>query len=118
VSKKKKEKPSLMESVKIIFRSPELGYIAILIMAYGVTINLIEVQWKNQLGLYFAGNKAGYNAFMGNFSTLSGVFIIVFGWLIGSNVLRRVSWFSAAIVTPLVITLGGVIFFAFIFARE
>ena len=118
VPKKKKEKPSLMESVKIIFRSPELGLIAILIMAYGVTINLIEVQWKNQLGLFYAGDKGGYNAFMGNFSTLSGVFIIIFGWLVGSNVLRRVSWFKAAIVTPLAITLGGVIFFAFIFARE
>lgn len=118
IPKKKKEKPSLLESVKIIFRSPELGFIAILIMAYGVTINLIEVQWKNQLGLYFAGNKAGYNAFMGNFSTLSGVFIIMFGWLVGSNILRRLSWFSAAVITPLAITVGGVIFFAFIFARE
>lgn len=116
--KKKKTKPSLLESVKIIFRSPELGYIAILVMAYGITINLIEVQWKNQLGLYFAGNKAGYNAFMGHFSTLSGVFIILFGWLVGANILRRVSWFLAAVITPLAITLGGVVFFAFIFARE
>lgn len=118
VPKKKKEKPSLMESVKIIFRSPELGLIAILIMAYGVTINLVEVQWKNQLGLFYAGDKGGYNAFMGNFSTLSGLFIILFGWLVGSNVLRRVSWFTAAVITPLAITVGGVIFFAFIFARE
>ncbi len=116
--KKKKAKPSLLESVKIIFRSPELGYIAILVMAYGITINLIEVQWKNQLGLYFAGNKAGYNAFMGHFSTLSGVFIILFGWLVGANILRRVTWLLAAIITPLAITVGGIIFFAFIFARE
>jgi len=116
--KKKKEKVSLVESMKIIFRSPELGLIAILLMAYGITINLIEVQWKNQLGLFFAGDKAGYNGFMGNFSTLSGIFTIIFGWLVGSNILRRVSWFSAAIVTPLAILLGGVIFFAFIFARE
>lgn len=118
VPKKKKEKVSLAESVKIIFRSPELGFIAILIMAYGISINLLEVQWKNQLGLFYSGDKAGYNAFMGNFSTLCGIFTIIFGWLVGSNVLRRVSWFSAAIVTPLAITVGGVIFFAFIFARE
>jgi AAA family ATP:ADP antiporter len=118
VPKKKKTKPSLLESVKIIFRSPELGYIAILVMAYGISINLIEVQWKNQLGLYFAGNKAGYNAFMGHFSTLSGVFIILFGWLVGANILRRVSWLLAAVITPLAITVGGVVFFAFIFARE
>src|SRR5439155_1325361 len=56
-AKKEKEKPSLLESVKIIFRSPELGLIAVLIMAYGVSVNLVEVQWKNQLGLYFAGDK-------------------------------------------------------------
>jgi len=116
--KKKKEKPSLTESMKIIFRSPELGLIALLIMAYGVTINLVEVQWKNQLGIYFAGDKGGYNAFMGNFSTFTGIFTILFGWLIGSNVLRRVSWFTAASITPLMITVGGVIFFCFIFARE
>ena len=116
--KKKKEKPSLVESCKIIFRSPELGLIALLIMAYGVTINLVEVQWKNQLGTYFAGDKGGYNAFMGNYSTVTGAFTILFGWLIGSNVLRRVNWFSAAVVTPLMIGVGGVIFFAFIFAKE
>jgi AAA family ATP:ADP antiporter len=118
VPKKKKEKPSLMESVKLIFRSPELGLIALLIMAYGVTINLIEVQWKNQLGLFFAGDKGGYNAFMGNFSTISGIFTILFGLFLGSNILRRVSWFTAAVITPLVITVGGVVFFAFIFAKE
>lgn len=118
VPKKKKEKPSLAESLKIIFKSPELGLIAVLIMAYGVTVNLVEVQWKNQLGLYYAGDKGGYNAFMGNFSTITGIFTILFGWLVGSNVLRRVSWFSAAVITPLVITVLGAVFFAFIFAKE
>lgn len=116
--KKKKEKLSLGESAKMIIRSPELGLIAILIMAYGVTINLIEVQWKNQLGLYYAGDKGGYNAFMGNFSTLSGAFTILFGLILGSNILRRVRWFTAAVITPLTITLGGGIFFAFIFAQD
>ncbi len=116
--KKKKEKPSLLESCKIIFKSPELGLIALLIMAYGVTINLVEVQWKNQLGIYFAGDKGGYNAFMGNYSTFTGMFTILFGWLIGSNLLRRVSWFTAASITPLMIGVGGVIFFAFIFAKD
>ncbi|MCE5295469.1 MAG: NTP/NDP exchange transporter [Chlamydiales bacterium] len=116
--KKKKEKPSLTESCKIIFKSPELGLIALLIMAYGVTINLVEVQWKNQLGLYFSGDKGGYNAFMGNYSTFTGIFTILFGWLVGSNVIRRVSWFTAASVTPIMIAIGGVTFFAFIFAKE
>lgn len=117
-TKKKKEKPSLIESAKLIFTSPALGLIAILIMAYGVTINLVEVQWKHQLGLWYAGDKGGYNWFMGQFSTISGITIILFGLFIGSNILRRVSWFTAAVITPLMITLGGVIFFCFIFSES
>lgn len=116
--KKKKEKPSLAESAKIIFRSPELGLIAILIMAYGVTINLVEVQFKHQLGLFYEGDKGGYNHFMGQYSTLTGILTILFGLFVGSNILRRVSWFSAAVITPLAITLGGALFFAFILAED
>lgn len=116
--KKKKEKPSLMESVKLILKSPELGLIAILIMAYGVTINLVEVQWKHQLGVWYAGDKGGYNWFMGQFSTITGVSTILFGLFAGSNILRRVSWFKAAIITPLVISAGGILFFTFIFSES
>ncbi len=115
---KKKEKPSLIESCKIIFRSPELGLIAILIMAYGISINLVEVQFKHQLGLFYAGDKGGFNGFMGQYSTVTGILTILFGLFIGSNILRRVSWFSAAVITPLVITIGGGLFFLFIFAEE
>jgi AAA family ATP:ADP antiporter len=116
-TKKKKEKPSLIESAKLILRSPELGLIAILIMAYGITINLVEVQWKHQLGLWYAGDKGGYNAFMGQFSTITGISTILFGLFVGSSILRRVSWFKAAVITPLVIAVGGSIFFLFTFSE-
>ncbi len=115
--KKKKEKLTLLESAKMIMTSKELGLIAMLIMAYGVTINLIEVQWKHQLGLWYAGDKGGYNWFMGQFSTLTGITTILFGLFAGSNILRRVSWYKAAIITPLVIAVGGAIFYGFIFSE-
>ena len=117
-SKKKKEKLSLVDSAKLILNSPELGLIAILIMAYGVTINLVEVQWKHQLGLWYQGDKGGYNWFMGQFSTVTGITTILFGLFLGSNILRRVSWFKAAIITPAVIALGGACFFFFIFSES
>ena len=115
---KKKEKPSLAESCKIIFKSPELGLIAILIIAYGITINLVEVQFKHQLGLFYSGDKGGYNFFMGQFSSLTGILTILFGLFVGSNILRRVSWFKAAVITPLVVSFGGGLFFIFTFAEE
>lgn len=118
VKKKKKNKPGLGESMKIILKSKELGLIAMLIMAYGVTINLVEVQWKEQLKFYYSGDKGGYNAFMGNYSTWSGIITILFSLFIGSNILRLLSWFKAAVITPFVILVGGTIFFCFILAND
>lgn len=115
--KKKKEKPGLVESFKIIMHSPELGLIAILIMAYGVTINLVEVQWKNQLGLFCAGDKGLFNYYMGILSTSTGIFTILFGLTVGSNILRKVSWAKAAMITPLAILLAGGFFFCLILAE-
>ncbi len=117
-SKKKGPKLGLVDSMKIILRSKELGLIATLIMAYGVTINLVEVQWKEQLKFYYAGDKGGYNAFMGNYSTWSGIITILFSLFIGSNVLRLLSWFKAAIITPFVILIGGSLFFCFILSND
>lgn len=116
--KKKKEKPSLTESAKIIFKSPELGLIAILLIAYGVTINLIEVQWKEQLKFYAQGDKNVYASFMGMFSQWNGIITILFGWFIGSSILRRTSWLSAAAITPLFMIAGGILFFAFILFKD
>lgn len=116
--KKKKEKPGLKESFKIIIKSPELGLIATLIMAYGVTINLIEVQWKEQLKIYYAGDKGGYNGFMGDFSTWTGIITIIFSLFVGSNILRLMSWFKAAVITPFVILVGGSFFFCFILSKD
>lgn len=112
--KKKKAKPGLWESLKIIVKSPELGLIALLIMAYGVTINLVEVQWKNQLGIFCSGDKGLFNYYMGMLSTATGIFTIFFGLVIGSSILRKVSWAKAAMITPLVILVAGGAFFCLI----
>lgn len=117
-AKKKKKKPGLAESFKIIISSPELGLIAMLIMAYGVTINLVEVQWKEQLKLFYAGDKGGYNGFMGQYSFWTGIITILFSLFIGANVLRLVSWFKAAVITPIFILVGGGLFFCFILSNS
>jgi len=116
--KKKKEKPSLKESFKIIMSSPELLFIALLIVAYGVTINLVEVQWKHQLGVFFNGDKIKYNAYMGDFSRANGIIAILFGLFIGSNILRTFSWFSSAAITPIVTFVGGTFLFLFIISKD
>ena len=117
-AKKKKEKPGLLESLKIIFRSRELGYIAILMLSYGITVNLVELQWKDQMKIYFAGDKGAYNAFMGWQSFYIGLFTVFFSWFIGTNILRRASWGVAAMITPVLMLTLGSIFFACIVSED
>jgi len=114
--KKTKLKLSLTESFMFLVRSRYLGYIAVLVLAYGVSINLIEVVWKAQLKAQFP-NENDYNTFMGYFSMCTGIatlFLVTFG----SHVLRRLGWLVAALTTPVMILITGAIFFTFVMYRE
>ncbi|KAI3512645.1 hypothetical protein L1887_19963 [Cichorium endivia] len=54
-SKKKKEKPNMttMESLKFLASSPYIRDLATLVVAYGISINLVEVTWKSKLKAQF-----------------------------------------------------------------
>ncbi|MDR0406512.1 MAG: NTP/NDP exchange transporter [Holosporales bacterium] len=110
--KKKKEKLSLLESFKYIFSSKYVGFIALLPICYGISINLVEGVWKGQVGIMFP-NHNDYSAFMGQFQIYTGLVSIIC-MFIGANILRKFSWYTAAIVTPLMILVTGGAFFAFI----
>lgn len=109
-TKKKKAKLSMMESFKYILQSPYLGLIAMLVLAYGVSINLFEGVWKGQIKIAYP-NEVDYNNVMGGLSTLTGA-IAVLLMLVGSNLLRRFSWRTCALITPTVLITGILIFFA------
>lgn len=110
--KKKKAKLSLSESFKMIFTSKYLGLLVTLILAYGISINLVEGVWKAKLRELYP-TKEAYTMFMGTFQAYQGVAAIIF-MLVGSNILRRVSWGTAAMFTPFMILITGIGFFSFI----
>jgi AAA family ATP:ADP antiporter len=111
---KKKKKPNLglMESAKMIFTSPYLMMIACLLLAYGVSINLIECIWKGQIKMQYPDSN-DYNALMGKLSFTTGCITIVV-MLIGANILRRFSWRTAALVTPVFLLATSIAFFGVI----
>jgi len=55
---------------------------------------------------------------MGLQSAATGLFTIMFTMFFGANFLRRVTWFKAAVFTPMLILTGGVLFFLFILAKD
>lgn len=117
--KKKKEKPkmSVGESFKYLAKSPYIGCLAILVIGYGIAINIVEVTWKSQLKLQYP-NSNDYSAFMGLFSTITGIVTVFMMLFVGGNVIRRFGWTKAALVTPVVLLITGVIFFALVLFRD
>ncbi|ADI37589.1 ADP,ATP carrier protein 1 [Waddlia chondrophila 2032/99] len=111
--KKAKPKVSLAESFKILFTSPHLLCIAIVVLSYGVSINYVDVIWKGQAKAYFAGDKNAFANYMGNFAITTGCLAIPI-MLIGGNILRYLSWKSAALITPVILLVTGFGFFSLI----
>lgn len=110
--KPKKDKPklSLMQSLKVVISSKYLLLIFTLVMSYGICINLVEITWKKQVGVAF-GSMNDYTAFMGDFSTYTGIVTIIL-MFVGANLLRLLGWKIAALITPVMLLITGAIFFS------
>lgn len=118
-SNKKKSKPKLgvMESFVYLAKSPYILCLAILVITYGIAINIVEVTWKSQLKLQYP-NANDYSTFMGYFSTLTGAVTVLMMLFVGGNVMRRFGWGVAAQITPIVLLITGGIFFALVIYRD
>jgi AAA family ATP:ADP antiporter len=111
--KKEKPKMTLKESFLFLAKSKYIGLIAVLVIAYGISINIVEVTWKSQLKLQYP-NANDYSTFMGYFSTCTGVITVLMMLFVGGNVIRRFGWGVAAQITPVVLLITGMLFFSFV----
>ncbi|XP_062216629.1 plastidic ATP/ADP-transporter-like [Phragmites australis] len=112
--RKKKDKPKLgmKESLKVLLSSRYVRDLATLVVAYGISINLVEVTWKSKLKAQFPSPNE-YSSFMGDFSTATGIATFTM-MLLGRIIFRKFGWGVAAMITPTVLLLTGVAFFSLI----
>merc|ERR1719240_1830761 len=110
--KKSKTKMTLGESINFLRKSAYIRNLAMLVIGYGMSINLVEVTWKSKLKQQFPDPNA-YSVFMGNFSTATGATTIIM-MLLGRFIVNRFGWGAAALVTPTMMLATGVVFFSLI----
>lgn len=116
-TKKKKAKVGIGEGIKILFTSPYIGLIAVLVIAYGVSINFTEVIWKEQMRANLPGPNE-YAQMMGILSIATGIFTICTS-LLSTYILRKFSWKISAVITPIVmLTLGGIFYALILYGKN
>ena len=116
--KKAKTKTSmgLGESAKYLANSKYIRSLATLVIAYGMSINIVEVSWKSKLKAQFP-NPNDYSEFMGAFSAATGS-VTLFMMILGRWIFKVLGWGFAALVTPSVIAVTGGLFFGLLLFQQ
>lgn len=109
VSLDQKTKLSLIESLKFIVRSPYLRCIAVMVIGYGLTINLTEVTWKANLKLAYP-ETGDYQSFMATVSSSVGVCSFIITLFFSGMIIRYLGWRFCAQLPPIVIGATSLIF--------
>lgn len=75
------------------------------VVAYGISINLVEVTWKSKIKAQFP-NPNEYSAFMGDFSSCTGAVTFLM-MLLSRTIFKKYGWGVAALITPTVLLITG-----------
>lgn len=111
-AKPEKVKMSMRKNFAYLAKSKYLVCIALIVLCYNIGINLVEVVWKNQINqLYPDFND--YTVYMGKVMSCMGLIATVISVFITGNVVRKFSWTTSALVTPVITLVVGIGFFIF-----
>ncbi len=104
-----KTKLSLWDSLKFIARSPALRYIAVMVIAYGLTVSLTEVTWKANLKLAYP-DAGAYQSFMARVSSSVGLCSFIITLFFSGYLIRSLGWRFCALLPPTVIGITSLTF--------
>jgi len=112
-----KTKLTLGKSIKHIFSSKYLLCIAVLVIGCALTINMVEVTWKNHVHSLFP-ERGDYMVFTAKLTTIVGVVALITVLFLGGNFLRRFGWHFSAQITPIIVGTTGAIFFVLSYFKD
>lgn len=107
--KGKKQQKSFRENVAAILHSGSLLCIATLVVGFGLTSNLIEVVWKENIRSLHPDPQA-YNAYINQLTSLIGILAVCMAF-VSRWIFQRLSWTQTALITPITLFITSVAFF-------
>ncbi|KAF3361519.1 ADP,ATP carrier protein 1 [Chlamydiales bacterium STE3] len=113
---KQKERLSLREGLSYVLRSNYLTCIAVIVVSYNLVINLVDVVWKDQLGLLYP-SKTEYNDHLSHLLIMQGVLSTLLAVAM-SQLINLFGWTKTALITPIVMLITCLGFFGFLFFQN
>ncbi len=110
-------KMGLRKNFSYLAKSKYLLLLALIVLCYNISINLVEVVWKDQLHNLYPDPK-DYNAYMGKVLTSIGIISTLTSLFITGNVLRKSSWTFSAMISPFILLITGIGFFSFLLFKN
>ncbi len=104
-----KTKLSFRESLRLIVGSKYLRAIAMMVIGYALTINLVDVTWKGNLKLAFPDTGA-YQGFMAAITSSVGICSFITTTLLSGPLIRLLGWRFSALVTPIIVGSTSLLF--------
>lgn len=111
-----KIKMGMRKNFAYLAKSKYLIYISVIVVAYNISINLVEVVWKDQIKQLYP-NPSDFNAYMSSVLTWTGIVAAVVSLFV-STILRKLSWTKSALISPLILLTTGIAFFSFLLLKE
>jgi AAA family ATP:ADP antiporter len=113
----KKIKMGMRENFRYLAKSKYLICIAVIVVMYNIAINIVEVVWKDQVKQLYP-NPSDFNAYMGQVLTVIGIIATTAAIFVSGNVIRKFSWSFSAMISPIILVVTGVGFFAFLLFND
>lgn len=108
---------SMRENFAYLFNSRYLLNIAVIVIAYNIVINLVEVLWKHQVRELYPDPSA-FNLYMNQVMVWIGVIATFASLMVTGNVIRLFGWTFTAMLTPVILLITSVGFFGFFFFQD
>lgn len=109
-------KLSMRDSFAYLIRSKYLLSIAVIVVAYNLVINLVEVMWKHEVRALYPA-PLDYNVYMNQVTIVTGILATLAAMLISGNSIRRFGWTFTAMLTPTILFITSLGFFGFFFLK-
>lgn len=108
---------SLWKSLQHVASSPYLGNIAIMVVACGLSINIVEGTWKSYLKEAFP-RAVDYQTFISKLNFWTGIIALLLSLFFSGGILRKFGWKRTAQIVPVMIGIMGALFFLMSYTKN